>query len=126
MLGTLKKQAKDDAVTHRISTVPGLLFGLHVLYAPGRAAERASSLRQLEGQPGTNNMAETIAAMRKWRRQLQRADEMRVSIPDAPLLLRGVETLSSKSVESNAEIKFRLALSRASFNSSTGRPWTES
>ncbi|CAE7497148.1 RE1 [Symbiodinium sp. CCMP2592] len=40
LLATLQRQAKDDAVTHRISNVSGLLFRLHVLYAPGGSAER--------------------------------------------------------------------------------------
>ena len=104
MLATLRKQAKDDAVTHRINTVPGLLYRLHILYAPGSAAERATILRQLEGQPGTTSIVDTVVALRKWRRQLQRADEMRVSIPDSSLLLRGVETLASRAVEANASI----------------------
>ena len=104
MLATLRKQAKDDAVTHRINTVPGLLYRLHILYAPGSAAERATILRQLEGQSGTTSIVDTVVALRKWRRQLQRADEMRVSIPDSSLLLRGVETLASRAVEANASI----------------------
>ncbi|CAE7295400.1 TY5A, partial [Symbiodinium sp. CCMP2592] len=113
MLATLRKQAKDDAVTHRINTVPGLLYRLHILYAPGRAAERASILRQLEGQLGTTSIVDTVASLRKWRRQLKRAEEMRVSIPDSSLLLRGVETLASKAVEAHSDIKFRLALSKS-------------
>ncbi|CAE7800489.1 unnamed protein product [Symbiodinium sp. CCMP2592] len=113
MLGTLRKQAKDDAVTHRITTVPGLLYRLHILYAPGSAAERASILRQLEGQPGTTSIVDTVASLRKWRRQLKRAEEMRVSIPDSSLLLRGVENLASRAVEANGDIKFRLALSKS-------------
>ena len=103
-LGTLQKSAKDDAVTHRINTVPGLLYRLHILYAPGSAAERATILRQLEGQPGTTSIVDTVVALRKWRRQLLRADEMRASIPDSSLLLRGVETLASRAVEANASI----------------------
>ena len=113
LLGTLQKQAKDDVVTHRISNVTGLLFRLHVLYAPGGSTERAAILRQFEGQPGSGNIADTISNLRRWRRHLQRAEEMHVAVPDASVLLRAVELISSKSVEANHEVRFRLALSKS-------------
>ncbi|CAE7897047.1 GIP [Symbiodinium microadriaticum] len=112
MLGTLQKAAKDDAVTHRISSVPALLFRLHVLYAPGSSSERAAILRQLEGANAGASPADTVAALRKWRRHLQRAEEMRVAVPDSSILLRGIEAIAGKAIEANQDVKFRLALSR--------------
>ncbi|CAE7845141.1 GIP, partial [Symbiodinium necroappetens] len=112
MLGTLQKAAKDDAVTHRISSVPALLFRLHVLYAPGSSSERAAILRQLEGTTAGSSPADTVAALRKWRRHLQRAEEMRVAVPDSSILLRGIEAIAGKAIEANQDVKFRLALSR--------------
>ena len=67
LLATLQKQAKDDAITHRVSSVTGLLFRLHVLYAPGGSAERASILRQLEGVPCSTSITETVSSLRRWR-----------------------------------------------------------
>ena len=113
LLGTLQRQAKDDAVAHRISSVSGLLFRLHVLYAPGGSAERASILRHPEGASGSPNVTETVAALRRWRRHLQRADEMHVAIPDPSVLLRAVELMAAKSLEVHSEIKFRLSLSKS-------------
>ncbi|CAE7216076.1 Cfap91 [Symbiodinium sp. CCMP2592] len=112
LLGTLQKAAKDDAVTHRISSVPALLFRLHVLYAPGSSSERAAILRQLEGSSAGLGLAETVTALRKWRRHLQRAEEMKVSVPDASLLLRSIETIAGRAIDANQDVKFRLALSR--------------
>ena len=113
LLATLQKQAKDDAITHRVSSVTGLLFRLHVLYAPGGSAERASILRQLEGVPCSTSITETVSSLRRWRRHLQRAEEMFVAIPDGSVLLRAVEVISSKAVEANQDVKFRLALSKS-------------
>ena len=89
LLGSLKKAAKEEMVTHRVTTVPNLLYRLHVMYQPGGASERASILRQLEGMSSGEGVAECISALRKWRRYLQRAEEMGVSVPDPSLLLRG-------------------------------------
>ena len=112
VLTILQKAAKDDAVTHRIASVPALLYRLHVLYAPGSTAERAAILRYLEGTSAGTNLSETVTALRKWRRHLRRASEMSVAIPDASLLLRGIENIAGKAIDSNQEVKFRLALSR--------------
>ncbi|CAE6957296.1 GIP [Symbiodinium sp. CCMP2592] len=113
LLATLQRQAKDDAVTHRISCVTGLLFRLHVLYAPGGSAERASILRHLEGSPGSTHVAEVVSSLRRWRRHLQRAEEMFVAVPDGSVLLRALEVISSRAVEAHPEVKFRLALSKS-------------
>ena len=113
LLATLQRQAKDDAVTHRISNVSGLLFRLHVLYAPGSAAERASILRHLEGSPGTTSVVDTVTALRRWRRLLQRAEEMHVAIPDPSVLLKAIETMAAKAIDANPELKFRLSLSKS-------------
>ncbi|CAE7342039.1 GIP, partial [Symbiodinium sp. CCMP2456] len=112
MLASLQKTAKEDAVTHRISTVTGLLYRLHVLYAPGSSAERASILRQLDGTPAGTGLSDAVTALRKWRRHLQRAQEMNVSVPDASILLRGIDTIAGRAIENHADLKFRLALSR--------------
>ena len=58
----------------------GFLLRLHVLYAPGSAAQRASILRHLEWSPGSSNLTETIAALRRRRRHLYRADEEHVPL----------------------------------------------
>ncbi|CAE7938539.1 TY1B-JR1 [Symbiodinium necroappetens] len=113
LLATLQRQAKDDAVTHRISNVSGLLFRLHVLYAPGSAAERASILRHLEGSPGTTSVVDTVTALRRWRRLLQRAEEMHVAVPDPSVLLKAIETMAARAIDANPELKFRLSLSKS-------------
>ena len=48
-LSVMTKSVREEAVTHRISNVAGLLYRSHVLYAPGGSSERAAILRQLEG-----------------------------------------------------------------------------
>ena len=101
---------KDEIITHRVASVPSLLFRLHVLYQPGGAPERASILRQLEGSPCGEHPQDCINALRKWRRYLERAADMGVAVPDASILLRGVKMIATKALEANQEVKFRVAL----------------
>ena len=112
LLSAMPRAVRDDAVTHRVATVAGALFRLHVLYAPGGVAERTAVLKQLEGSQGTDNVVETIAALRRWRRNLTRASEMNVSPPDASVLLKGVESIAGTAVKKNHDMSFRLALTR--------------
>ena len=79
----------------------------------GPRGERAAILRQLDGSCAGTWATETVRAMRKWRRHLQRAQEMRVSIPDPSILLRGVDNIAPKTIDSYPDVQFRLtALSR--------------
>ena len=110
LLGAMTKTAKDDVITHRVRNVPGVLYRMHVLYQPGGASERAAILRQLDGVAMGEGVHDCIAALRKWRRYLQRAEEMGVTIPDASILLKSVELIIAKALEGNSDVKFRLSL----------------
>ena len=110
LLGAMTKTMKDDVIPHRVATVPGLLYRMFVIYQPGGASERASILRHLEGTSPGDNVHDTIHALRRWRRYLQRAEEMGIATPDASILLRSVETIIAKTMENNGDLRFKLSL----------------
>ena len=124
LLGSMKKPAKEDAVTHRIVDVPSLLFRLHVLYQPGGVSERAAVLKHLEGKPGGEDVHECIAALRKWRRYLERAEAMHVTVPDASILLRALEVMIKRVLAAYPEVKFRVDLTKNELQLQ-GRPTLE-
>ena len=124
LLGAMKRPAKEDAVTHRIADVPSLLFRLHVLYQPGGVSERAAVLKHLEGKAGGEDIHECIAALRKWRRYLERAEAMQVSVPDPSILLAGVELMVKRVMASHPEVKFRIDLMKNELQLQ-GRPTQE-
>ena len=80
LLGAMPKVAKEDAVTHRLHDVASMLFRLHVLFQPGGNAERAAILRHLDGAPGGDNVGDTVAQLRRWRRYLVRRWDFRYLI----------------------------------------------
>ena len=112
LLLAMPKAIKEDCVTHRVASVAGILYRLHILYAPGGINERTAVLKQLEGTQGSDNVVEVITALRKWRRTLTRATEMNVSPPDSSVLLKGIELIVSNAVKKHPEVSFRLALAR--------------
>ena len=106
------KTAKDEVITYRISTVPALLYRMFVLYQPGGAAERTTILRHLEGQQGSEDVHACITALRRWRRYLQRAEDLGISVPDASILLKSVEQISKRALDAHPDIRFRVALTK--------------
>ncbi|CAE7256410.1 PMT4 [Symbiodinium sp. CCMP2592] len=76
ILNAMPKAVKEDAVTHRVSSVAMVLYRLHVLYSPGGIAERTAILKHLEGVSAGDAVVDVIAALRKWKRQLTRSQEM--------------------------------------------------
>ncbi|CAE7842024.1 TY1B-NL2, partial [Symbiodinium necroappetens] len=112
VLNAMPKMVKEDAVTHRVTSVAMALYRLHVLYSPGGTAERAAILKHLEGASAGESIPEVIAALRKWRRFLTRSAEMQLTAPDPSILLRGVETIIAACVQKHGEMSFRLSLAR--------------
>ena len=110
LLGSMTKTMKDDIITHRVDNVPSLLYRMFVIYQPGGASERASILKHLEGTSAGDNIHDTVQALRRWRRYVQRAEEMGVAVPDASILLRSVELIIAKTLDVNSDIRFRLSL----------------
>ncbi|CAE7336511.1 GIP [Symbiodinium pilosum] len=124
LLGAMKRPAKEDAITHRIGDVPSLLFRLHVLYQPGGTSERAAVLKHLEGKLGGDDVHECVAALRKWRRYLERAESMHVTVPDPSILLGAVELMVKKVMTQYPEVKFRTDLMKNELQLQ-GRPTLE-
>ncbi|CAE7867564.1 unnamed protein product, partial [Symbiodinium necroappetens] len=112
VLNAMPKTVKEDAVTHRVTSVATALYRLHVLYSPGGTAERAAILKHLEGASAGESISEVIAALRKWRRYLTRSAEMQLTAPDPSILLKGVETIIAACVQKHGEMSFRLSLAR--------------
>ncbi|CAE7573274.1 TY1B-DR3, partial [Symbiodinium sp. CCMP2456] len=124
VLAAMPKMVKEDAVTHRVTSVAMALYRLHVLYSPGGMAERAAILKHLEGTSAGENISDVVAALRKWRRYLTRSEEMRLTAPDPSILLKGVETIIGSCVQRHSEMSFRLSLARNELQLQN-RPTTE-
>ncbi|CAE7665157.1 HCF244, partial [Symbiodinium sp. CCMP2456] len=112
VLAAMPKMVREDAVTHRVSSVAAVLYRFHILYSPGGIAERTTVLKQLEGVGAGDNVVDVITALRKWKRHLSRSQEMHLSVPDASILLRGLDTICASCVQKHSEMSFRLSLAR--------------
>ena len=112
ILAAMPKTVREDAVTHRVSSVSAVPLRLHILYSPGGIAERTAVLKHLEGHSAGDQVVDAIAALRRWKRHLTRCQEMLLSVPEASILLRGLEVTVAACVQKHPEMSFRLSLAR--------------
>ena len=83
-----------------------------VLYQPGGLRERTLLLSFLH-QPGMASSPEHgVGLLRKWHRWVARAQAMNASLPDAALLMAGIDQLATQVLQTHPNVAFRLNLVR--------------
>ena len=91
LLAAVPEQIRRDIVSARKMTCVEIVFTLFCKFQPGGAQERTVLLRELsENRLSANaGVKEILTTLRTWRRNLGRASELGVQLPD-PLLLMGL------------------------------------
>ena len=112
LLTSMTATIKAEVTMLRISRVKDCLFKLYTVYAPGGASERASLIKQLEYIQPQGNIVEAIASLRRWKKQLGRAAEMGISLPDGSVLLMALEGATKQITEGNKDISFKLNMAK--------------
>ena len=72
--------------------------------------EKGVILQNLENPPQVDSL---VVSLRKWMRWKQRAQELRVTIPDPTLLARSPNKMIKKVMETQPELSFKMALTRS-------------
>ena len=105
---------KDLIATRRLTTVE-IVYKLLVTYQPGGPQERTVLLKDItEDRLGTNpSVQDVLSTLRTWRRNVSRANELRVTLPDV-LVLVGLMTKWADHISrlGGAQAAFRIATLR--------------
>ena len=112
LLQAVPEVVKDELVASRRLTAFGILTHLYLTYCPGGVLERQTLLRSLEEPAEVPSLSEAPAALRRWLRWRQRATEIGASMPDATLLMKGINRMMRKVLEGHKELQFRVSLAR--------------
>ena len=108
LLAAVPQAVRDDVVTNRWLASSSILFRVLCLFQPGGSSERSHLLSQLVNPDPCRSFAEAIKGLRKWQQCLQRAGEIHATLPDASLLLRGLDGATSVLLTSHPMIGFRV------------------
>ena len=90
LLQAVPKDIYKNLVSNRHMSAGQVMFKLYTIFQPGGQVERTSLLQMLvDWKCPSNNAAEMVNSIRKWRRWVVRAEELQLVLPD-PLVLAGV------------------------------------
>ena len=119
LLHAVPESVRDELVAGRKMGVFSILTHLFLTYCPGGVMEKTMLLRNLEEPPEVANIGDAPAALRKWMRWKARTAEIGAVIPDAALLLKGLNRLTKRVLDSNRDLQFRIQLARSSLGVDT-------
>ena len=115
LLACLPEGVRRDLIaSRRLSTVE-IIYKLLITYQPGGPQERTVLLKDItEDRLGTNpSVQEVLNTLRMWRRNVNRANELKVTLPDT-LVIVGVLTKWAEHISrlGGAQTAFRVATLR--------------
>ena len=111
LLQAIPKDIYEDLVANRHMSAGQVMFKLYTVFQPGGQVERTSLLQMLVDWKGpSNNAAEMVNSIRKWRRWVVRAEELQLVLPD-PLVLAGLVAKMSDALArlGGAQAAYRLS-----------------
>ena len=113
LLMAVPETQREELISSKRLTAMSIMCQLLVSYKPGGLAEKELILRSLESPAESGNLTEAIQSLRRWTRWRRRASELNISEPDPYLLLKGLNRIIKKPLESNRELAFRISLARS-------------
>ena len=112
LLRALPESQREDIIAGKDLSVLAILTRLMVNYQPGGGQEKAAVLSALEVPAEASTIGDAITGLRKWLRWKKRAVDMGLVLPDPSVLLRGLDRLVSKVINSYPTLQFRINLTR--------------
>ena len=88
----------------------GILSKLMVQYQPGGLSEKGIILKNLESPAEASSLSTALTSLRRWLRWKRRAEELGVAMPDPSVLVKGLNKITRKVLESHKELSFRVSL----------------
>ncbi|CAE7908879.1 RE1 [Symbiodinium sp. KB8] len=116
LLQAVPEALKNELMANRLSTTLGILGRILVIYRPGSAAERQHVLRALETPGNPTTASDLVDVLRRWMRWLKRAQDLGLQVPDASILLKGLDSAARQQLEKHPEVVFRSNMMRFSLD----------
>ena len=109
LLQAIPERLKTEIVSTRMLGSVMIFYKLLTVYQPGGANERSTMLNFLAQPSSATSISEAIKGVRQWAQWRSRLRELRASEPDATLLIKGLDALSSALLAKHPTVHFRVA-----------------
>ena len=117
LIHAVPEAVKDELVAGRKLGAFSILAHLYLTYCPGGVLEKTMLLRNLEDPLEVSHVTEAPAALRKWMRWKTRTAEIGAVIPDASLLMKGLNRMTKRVLDTHKELNFRIQHCEIQFGS---------
>ena len=111
LIESVPARIKEELVVTRGMTCSNALFRILIAYQPGGLGERQKLIQSLT-EPGVAVTAKCADKLRKWHRWLARSRDVTIAVPDAAVLLSGLDKLSAGILGAHPQLSFRCSMSR--------------
>ena len=101
-------EIRAELVAVRAMTSMAVIVAVLTRYQPGGPSERANVLAFLVSPERPTSIDTGLTTCRRWLRQLQRAKELNLMLPDATLLIKGADSLMGPVLTKSQQSVFRL------------------
>ena len=108
MMQALPEGLKQEMIAMRQMDVPNILFKVFKTFQPGGLTERKQMLAELTTTTPSRTASEAVAALRLWKRQAQRASELRATMPDVVLQVKALSTIMESLLAKDTQANFRV------------------
>ena len=105
-LQAIPERLKTEIVSPRMLGSTMIFYKLLTVYQPGGAHERSTMLNFLVQPSSATSVSEAIKGVRQWAQWRSRLRELRASEPDATLLIKGLDVLSSTLLAKHPTVLF--------------------
>ena len=109
LLQAIPERLKTEIVSTRMLGSVMIFYKLLTVYQPGGANERSTMLNFLVQPSPATSISEAIKGVRQWAQWRSRLRELRAAEPDATLLIKGLDGLSSALLAKHPTVHFRVA-----------------
>lgn len=112
MLQALPEGVREELIASRRMSSYGIITYLHLAYCPGGVQEKQQLLKNLEEPLEVQALSDLPAAIRRWMRWQRRSKEIGAVMPDPSILLKGLNRMSKRVLDTHKELQFRISLAR--------------
>ena len=90
----LRKALMTEAVQKRYATPEAVMLMIMVKYQPGTRKEKEALLQQIQNPESCWKEEKALSNLKIWKRRIERAKDLKASIPDPCVLLNALDTIN--------------------------------
>jgi hypothetical protein len=119
IMKALPKGLKTEAIQKRCATPQAVMLMIMVKYQPGTRKEKEALLEQIQNPESCYNQEKALNNLKMWKRRIERAKELKASIPDPVILLNALDTITYNAVHKDQRRLFRVNAAREALSVDT-------